>query len=537
MTGDSGCDTGQHPNGTSDGALQGGLSHEHNESTTDPFPNTAWADYTTGPSTGYENGDKCGGAFGSQLGTAPNGSPYNQLINGHEYLYQQEWSNQGHSCRQRFTFSGAEPTAQFTSTPGSGNAMSFDATGSTAPGGVAHYHWEFENTQPAVSETETTTPTTSHTYSASGPHTVSLTVFAPDGTSYGTSRVINTGAAGPTASFSVNPTQAVTGSPAAFTSSSSAPAGDSISQQTWSFGDGASGSGDSVSHAYAATGNYPVTLTVTTMLGQTTSTTQQLHVAEPPAAAFTLTPTRVPAGSPVTFDGSDSSQAGGSIAGYRWSFGDGASASGVTTSHAYAQAGTYTTTLSAADPFGNAAAASHQVLVVGTPSALITAGANPIARVAESLSGVGSTDHGSTLSSYDWRFGDAGVGSGATLSHTYAHPGVYRTTLTVTDASGVSIAATRALIVRSASIASISVKKGRKLERLTVVVTGPGTLSVGKHRFKLGQAGRFVYKLGLSNAQRNRLRHHQAVKIKLTIKFEPTAGSSSSRTVRFKIRG
>jgi hypothetical protein len=83
VTGNSGCDNGQHPNGTSDGALQGGLSHEHNESTTDPFPNTAWTDFTHGSSSGFENGDKCSAAvfnsftasFGPALGTAANGSP------------------------------------------------------------------------------------------------------------------------------------------------------------------------------------------------------------------------------------------------------------------------------------------------------------------------------------------------------------------------------------------------------------------------------------------------------------------------------
>ena len=35
------------------------------------------------------------------LGTAPDGSRYNQLINGHEYWYQQEWSNKTSSCKQR----------------------------------------------------------------------------------------------------------------------------------------------------------------------------------------------------------------------------------------------------------------------------------------------------------------------------------------------------------------------------------------------------------------------------------------------------
>jgi PKD repeat protein len=544
----NGCDVANdHPNGTSDGALIGGLSHEHNESTTDPFPNTAWTDWTNGASTGFENGDKCSagvkgfsGSFGPAVGTAPDGSPYNQLINGHEYLYQQEWSNQGNTCVQRFTFSGAAPTAQFSSAPGSGLTMNFDATGSTAPGGVAEYHWMFETPTNSVHpNTDTSVPTTSNTYGSSGQHTVSLTVYAPDGTSIGASRVITTGVAGATAAFTLNPTQTVTGAAATLTSSSTAAGGDAISQQTWNFGDGTAGSGASVSHAYAATGTYPVTLLVTTTLGQTTSTTKQLVVTPPPVAAFTASATTVPAGTPVSFDGSGSNEPGGSIAGYSWNFGDGGSATGATTSHTYAHRGIYTVTLAAADPFGNAAQATHQVVVLGTPSALITAPGTAIAGKPVAFSGTGSTDIGSTLTSYDWKFGDGGVGSGATLNHTYAHPGSYTASLTVTDAGGSSSTNTKTVVVTApvATIASVVVHKSKTVEKLTLKVTGPGTLSVGKLKFKITKAGAFVFKLKLSKAQRNQLRHHHTLKFRLTFKFKPTVGTSSSRTVSFKIKG
>jgi hypothetical protein len=95
------CDEfGHHPNGPSDSALLGGLSHEHNESITDPLPGSGWTD-----NTGQEIGDKCRtfepeSEFGTILGTAPDGSPYNQLINKHRYFYQQEWSNEGLECKQ-----------------------------------------------------------------------------------------------------------------------------------------------------------------------------------------------------------------------------------------------------------------------------------------------------------------------------------------------------------------------------------------------------------------------------------------------------
>ncbi len=103
VVGVEGCDRGegQRPSESpAEAALQGGLSHEHNESITDPELN-AWS----GPE-GYENGDKCrtlaeSSELGTPLGTAPDGSPYNQVVGGGLYLYQQEWSNIGRTCLQR----------------------------------------------------------------------------------------------------------------------------------------------------------------------------------------------------------------------------------------------------------------------------------------------------------------------------------------------------------------------------------------------------------------------------------------------------
>jgi len=183
-----GCDDGNHPNGVSDGALEGGLSHEHNESITDPEPNNAWTDFG---GSGGENGDKCRvfeeeKEFGTPLGTV-GGARYNQVINGHFYWYQQEWSNQTNQCLQRLSFSGTKPTATFTSTPPAGAEVSFDATGSTAEGGVFRYNWQFND---GSFPTETATPTVTHTFLAPGTYRVALTVFAGNGTSTGTARTV-----------------------------------------------------------------------------------------------------------------------------------------------------------------------------------------------------------------------------------------------------------------------------------------------------------------------------------------------------------
>jgi hypothetical protein len=191
VTENLGCDDGNHPNGsTSDGALEGGLSHEHNESITDPEPNNAWTDI--GAETG-EIGDKCSESTGTALGTAANGATYNQVLNGHFYWYQQEWSNQTKRCLQRLTFKGEKPTATFSSTPVTGDEVTFDATGSSAPGGVSRYNWQFNDGPGLSTPTETTTASVTHAFPAAGVYTVALTVFAANGTSIGTARTLAVG--------------------------------------------------------------------------------------------------------------------------------------------------------------------------------------------------------------------------------------------------------------------------------------------------------------------------------------------------------
>ena len=64
--------------------------------------------------------------------------------------------------------------------------------------------------------------------------------------------------------------------------SASAGTGASIQSYTWSFGDGQSASGQSVSHVYGTPGDYTVGLTVTDAFGNTGSTADQVAVVDTP---------------------------------------------------------------------------------------------------------------------------------------------------------------------------------------------------------------------------------------------------------------
>jgi len=58
-----------------------------------------------------------------------------------------------------------------------------------------------------------------------------------------------------------------------------------------------------------------------------------------------------------------------------------------------------------------------------------------------------STDPDGTIASYGWSFGDGGTAIGVSLSHSYALPGTYAITLTVTDNDGLMAVRTRLLQV------------------------------------------------------------------------------------------
>jgi PKD repeat protein len=91
-----------------------------------------------------------------------------------------------------------------------------------------------------------------------------------------------------------------------------------------------------------------------------------------PVVSATGAPLTVEAGVPVSFSGSASViEPGDAIAGYRWTFDDGASVpAGATATHAFAAAGTHTATLTATDVVGVKGTAVVSVVVTAAPPLL-----------------------------------------------------------------------------------------------------------------------------------------------------------------------
>jgi PKD repeat protein len=195
----------------------------------------------------------------------------------------------------------------------------------------------------------------------------------------------------------------------------------------------------------------------------------------PPTAAFTATPTDLTA----AFDASTSVDLDGTIESYAWDFGDGETGTGVTTSHVYDTANTYTVRLTVTDDDGDTGTTTRTVTVTDpppnrAPEASFTATPSDLT---VSVDAAGSSDSDGTIESYAWDFGDGATGTGVTTTHTYTSANTYTVTLTVTDDDGGVDTTTRSVTVTAPPVnqAPEAAFPEPTVEGLTVSVDGSGS--------------------------------------------------------------
>lgn len=158
-----------------------------------------------------------------------------------------------------------------------------------------------------------------------------------------------------------------------------------------------------------------------------------------PTATAAATPATGPAPLTVAF-AATATDTDGSIAGYAWTFGDGATSSQPSPTHVYAAAGSFTAMLEVTDDDGAKSQVSVDVEVSAPANAppTATASATPIsgrAPLVVTFTGSGADSDG-TIASYAWMFGDGGTSTQQNPTHTYATSGNFIATLTVTDNGG-----------------------------------------------------------------------------------------------------
>jgi PKD repeat protein len=261
--------------------------------------------------------------------------------------------------------------------------------------------------------------------------------------------VIQPPASTPTAAFTFSPTTGIAANSAVIFDASTSKQGAGatlIVDYSWTFGDGAAGTGKNITHTYGDAGSLNVTMTVTNDRGLSASTTQAITVGAGslPEPKFTVSPVAANINEPVFFNASTSiAGAGHTIVSYRWAFGDGTpNESGVSVTHRFTAAGEYKVQLTVTDEAGQSVTSSGTGVPIGTgnPVPVITySPGSPRAGSGVTFDAAGTTtSSGATIATYAWSFPGATPGSSATTSQTviYAAAGSYTVRLTVTDSQG-----------------------------------------------------------------------------------------------------
>jgi len=221
---------------------------------------------------------------------------------------------------------------------------------------------------------------------------------------------------------------------------------------TWNFGDGKSGTGQSVHHTYVAPGTYTAMVTVEDWpYPPGGPEDRKYHWHDPVFATagvtvtvlpdfFVVVPTADPTTGPIPLTvafKTTISGGGFSPFKYLWDFGDYVGTSTASNpSYTYTIPGSYAAKVTVTDSQGMSSTgivtifAASTGLIVST-SAAPTSGYAPLGVSFSASASVGTGPY-----TYSWTFGDGGTGTGSSPSHTYVNPGSYAAMVKVSDSTG-----------------------------------------------------------------------------------------------------
>lgn len=220
------------------------------------------------------------------------------------------------------------------------------------------------------------------------------------------------------------------GNPVNFTNSSSISDGSTL-VYAWDLGDGNISADASPVHSYAGFGHYPVNMIVTSVHGCLDTMSVLANVNPLPLAAIVVT--SVCEEVPAEFN-DGSTVAEGSVTGWNWNFGDGASSSDKNVGHPYTDYGNYLVTLDIVTDHGCPDHTDYNLRVKPNPDPDFTA-INDCVGKPTPFSDFSSIPTGSIVN-WHWDFGDGTTEDNQNPVHMYPYSGYYDVSLTETSDSG-----------------------------------------------------------------------------------------------------
>ncbi|WP_392339101.1 PKD domain-containing protein [Moritella marina] len=326
----------------------------------------------------------------------------------------------------------------------------FTSTSTSADSPIDSYLWDFGDDSAASFAINPV-----YTYATADTYSVLLTVTTEDGGSASITRDVSVAKipGNPTADFIYTPD----GLTVTFTDSS-AVTNDTIANYSWHFGDVAPGNTSALaspSHTYSASGDYDVTLDITSELGNKTATvsyqvTVTDNVIDPvnPQADFSSVVTDLD----VTFTDLTSVD-NGNITDYLWDFGDNTSSALASPSHTYVTGGTYTVRLDVTGSDGTTASNSKDVTAYDpaveptTPTVSFTSDALAVLPSLTVNFTADAANETSPITGYAWDFDSLGASSDANPTFTFIDAGIYTISLTVTSEEDITNSVSQSVAV------------------------------------------------------------------------------------------
>jgi len=317
------------------------------------------------------------------------------------------------------------PVANFTYTPGEGNAPLAVQFTDASIGDVTAWLWDFGDGNISAEQSPL------HIYAIAGTYAVSLNTSNAYGFNVSTLAYAVQVLESPNTGFTCAPDEGNVPLTVTFTDVSTG----NITAWLWDFGDGNTSTDRNTTHTYASAGTYTVSLNASNAYGFNVSTVADaVSVLAAPVANFTCMPGE--GNAPLAVQFNDASA--GNVTAWSWDFGDGNTSAEASPSHTYANAGTYTISLNASNAYGfNVSTVSDAVLVLSPPSANFTY--TPGEGNAPLTVQFNDTSSGN-VTAWTWDFGDGQTSAEQNPIHTYANAGIYTISLNASNAYGFSIA-------------------------------------------------------------------------------------------------